>query len=81
MSESGGFYGSDSSDVGINQKTIDDLPNGWHVEYMPKPIPDRRFDYDFWHDDNDVDGLLCGAASSVHDAIEQILELINQEVM
>jgi hypothetical protein len=51
------------------------LPNGWHVEYNPKPIPDRRFDWDFWHDDNDIDNGLCGTAASKKDAIEQINEV------
>mgnify|MGYP001050229118 CR=1 FL=1 len=74
MIESGGFHGSDSADVGLNQKTIDDLPEGWNVQYNPKPIPDRRHDYDFWHDDFDDVNLLCGTAHSIHDAVEQILD-------
>jgi hypothetical protein len=51
---------------------------GWSIEYNPKPIPDRRFDYDYWHDDYDgSDGGngLCGTASSVVDAMEQIAEI------
>ena len=25
----------------------------WTIEYDPKPIPTRKFDYSFWHDDYD----------------------------
>ena len=51
---------------------------GWHVEYDPKPIPDRRHDYNYWHDDCDgvPDGNhLCGTAESVEAAIAEIGEL------
>lgn len=54
------------------------VADGWHIVYSPKPIPDRRHDYDFWHDNYDgADGGngLCGTASSVGDAIEQIKEI------
>lgn len=50
--------------------------------YAPKPIPDRRHDYDFWHDNYDgADGGngLCGTASSIEDAMRQIRE-INEEM-
>lgn len=51
--------------------------NGWIVQYNPKPIPIRDFDYDFWHDDHDIGGeiKLCGCAKSIDDAIEQINEI------
>ena len=51
---------------------------GWHIEKNMKPIPDRRHDYDFWHDDYDGadDGNgLCGTAGSIVDAMEQIAEI------
>jgi hypothetical protein len=51
---------------------------GWHIEKNLKPIPDRRHDYDFWHDDYDgADGGngLCGTAESIVDAIKQIADI------
>lgn len=56
------------------------IPNGWHIQLNPKPIPDRSHDFDYYHDDYDhcsIEGGngLCGTASSRDDAIEQILEL------
>jgi len=29
--------------------------NKWTITYNPKPIPDRRHDYDVCHDDYDID--------------------------
>ncbi len=54
------------------------IPVGWTITYNPKPIPDRKFDYDFYHEDYDgvEDGnKLAGAAASIEDAIEQIAEI------
>lgn len=55
------------------------IPTGWHIEYNPKPIPSRSFDWDFWHDDYDysypdstISAQLAGTASSREDAAEQI---------
>ena len=53
---------------------------GWHIQYNPKPIPDRRYDYDFWHNDYDYDDLqggngLAGNAESEEDALKQIAEI------
>lgn len=48
--------------------------DGWHIEYNPKPIPDRRFDWDYWHDDHDGENLLFGMAESESHAIEIIKE-------
>jgi hypothetical protein len=59
-------------------KTEPTCPTGWHIEKNVKPIPDRRFDYDFWHDDYDgADGGngLAGTASSIDDALRQISEI------
>lgn len=50
----------------------------WHIERNPKPIPDRRHDYDFWHDDYDgADGGngLAGTGYSYDDAAWQICEI------
>jgi len=54
------------------------LPNGWHVEYNPKPIPNRNFDYDFWHDNYDgADGGngLAGTSANENDVLQQIVEI------
>ena len=54
------------------------IANGWNIVYNPKPIPDRRFDYDFWHDDYDgADGGngLAGNAESEGDAMKQIADI------
>ena len=56
-----------------------EIPEGWHMVYNPKPIPIKRFDWEFWNDDYDgADGGngLCGCAESVEDAIKQINEII-----
>lgn len=55
--------------------------DGWHIEYDPKPIPDRSHDYNYWHDEHDgaIDGNhLCGTAGSVEDALEEINEMNKQ---
>ena len=52
------------------------LPNGWHIEYNPKPIPLRQFDYDFWHDDIDIGNNLHGYGSSEADCLNQITEIL-----
>ena len=51
------------------------IPQGWHIRREMKPIPDRRHDYDFWHDDVDLDSDLYGTAESVEDALLQIAEI------
>jgi len=55
-----------------------EIPEGWNVDRDVKPIPDRRFDFNYWHEDHDGsdggDGL-AGTASSVEDAVEQIKEI------
>ena len=56
----------------------------WNIQYNPKPIPDRRFDYDFWHDDYDgADGndVRYGNAKSEADAMEKILEIQDDIVL
>ena len=53
----------------------DNSPEGWNIVLNVKHIPDRRHDFDFWHDDYDgaEDGNhLCGTACNVGDAVEQI---------
>jgi len=63
----------------VNQAKMNSLiPNRWSIEKNPKPIPDRRFDFDFWHEDYDgSDGGngLSGTASSVEDAVNQIKDI------
>lgn len=48
---------------------------GWWIEKNVKPIPDRNHDYDFGHEDDDIDRGLHGTAPSVLDAMEQIKEI------
>lgn len=52
---------------------------GWKIQRNPKPIPDRRFDFDFWHDNHDGENGLSGTASSLRDALEQIGEIEERE--
>ena len=50
----------------------------WDIEYNPKPIPDRRFDYDAVHPDYDgADGGngLAFNAESIEEAKKQIDEM------
>jgi len=49
--------------------------NGWNIQLNAKPIPDRRFDWDFWHDDCDDENRLCGEAASEEDAKQAIKEI------
>jgi hypothetical protein len=50
----------------------------WTISYNPKPIPDRRFDYDVTHDDYDLDRTeLYFCAGSVDEAI---ISLIQKEI-
>jgi len=67
-------------DVGDSYKRDCCFPDcmGWHIEKNMKPIPDRKHDYDFWHDDYDGadgDNGLAGTASSFDDAARQIGEI------
>lgn len=50
-------------------------PKGWHIEKNVKPIPNRSWDWDFWHDAHDGENGLCGTASSYEDAVEQCWEI------
>jgi hypothetical protein len=48
---------------------------GWTISYNPKPIPDRRFDYDVTHDDYDMDRTeLYFCAGSIDEAMKEIEE-------
>ncbi len=51
------------------------IPEGWIIEFNPKPIPDRQFDYDFYHEDHDGENGLCGTAKDIEDAVNQINEI------
>ena len=53
-------------------------PDGWHIERNMKPIPDRRFDWDYWHDDYDgADGGngMAGSADSYDNAVFEIMRI------
>ena len=52
------------------------IPDGWHIQLNKKPIPWRQDDYDFWHDDCDLDSDLYGTAKSIQDALLQISEIM-----
>lgn len=48
----------------------------WRIEHDPKPIPDRRHDWNFVHRDFDGPGdRRCGTGSSPDDCVEQIHEV------
>ena len=49
-----------------------DTPKGWTIVYNPKPIPDRRFDWDYSHENYDGENGLCGNAASFDDAVFEI---------
>ena len=49
-------------------------PEGWTIEYNPKPIK-RIGDWDFWHENHDGENGLFGMADSKADALEQIKEI------
>lgn len=67
----------------VSEKGLDNPPlppDGWHIEKNIKPIPDRHFDWDFWHDDYDgSDGGngLAGNAANWDDAVEQCWQIEN----
>ena len=46
------------------------MPEGWHIEYNPKPI--RGLDWDYWHDDHDGENGLSGTGSSFNNYLNQI---------
>ena len=48
---------------------------GYHITYWAKPIPTDAFDYDFAHEDWDLDDPRIGAARSVVEACKQIDEI------
>jgi len=54
----------------------------WTITYNPKPIPDRRFDYDVVHKDYDEDNNLFFYAASIEEAKQgitaRLLEDLNQ---
>lgn len=46
--------------------------NGWNIEVDHKPIPIRKFDYNFWHDDNCDTEILCGNGETHDECLKQI---------
>ena len=55
-----------------------EIKTGWFMEFNPKPIPKREFDYDFWHTDHDGENGLCGAGADLDDCLRQIAEIEEQ---
>lgn len=54
---------------------------GYSISYWAKPIPDRRWDWDFVHDQYDGDGdPRHGAAASLGQAMAEIDEQIEEAV-
>jgi|GEM_PF-6347600 len=51
---------------------------GYDITFWAKPIPDRRFDYDFVHRDYDEGDRRHGSAASVEEAKSEI-DLIEDE--
>jgi hypothetical protein len=49
---------------------------GYKISYNRKPIPTRAHDWDFWHDDIDVDDPRHGTGPSMEDCRRQIDEQI-----
>lgn len=56
------------------------VPEGWRVQFNPKPIPDRQFDYDFWHEDADDQNGLHGNAPSVEAAAVEAIEMHRERI-
>jgi hypothetical protein len=56
---------------------------GYIIKYDPKPIPDRGFDWDYYHEDYDgapdSGDRRCGAVATMADAKDMIDELIEDE--
>ena len=46
--------------------------NGWTIKHDAKPIPDRSFDWDFWHENHDGDNGLQGHEYTLQEAIAEI---------
>lgn len=57
------------------------IPKGWHIFYDPKPIPTKKHDFTFYHDDYDgaEDGNdnRAGTGETLQDCIDQIEEIEN----
>lgn len=52
---------------------------GHHLMYDPKPIPDRRHDWDWWHDDYDgPPDRRCGSAPTAEAARQEIDEILEE---
>lgn len=61
-----------------------DYGDGWHIYYDPPPIPDRRFDWHFYHDNYDGTqdegpaDWRHGDAASYDACVEEIEALIEE---
>lgn len=51
----------------------------WVISYDPKPIPDRKHNWDFVHQDYGGENGLSGTGESIAHCIEQIKEIDNQK--
>ncbi len=61
-------------------RSADDVPPGWTIVHEPPPIPDRNFDWQFYHKDYEFcsdtgSNGLAGLACSREDALRQIQEI------
>jgi len=52
------------------------IPGGWSIEYDPKPIPMRNYDWNYCHEDFDgPDDPRCGTARDFASCLIAIREL------
>ena len=62
----------------------DTTSRGYHILYDPPPIPDRRWDWRFWHDDydgaEDAHDHRAGYAPSLSEAKREIDELVHGDM-
>lgn len=52
---------------------------GWLIECDPKPIPDRRYDWDYWDPDDDGVAYTAESREAAMDAIDEIIELADPD--
>lgn len=45
---------------------------GWTITFNPKPHPNRRYDWDYVHEDYDGENGMYGSASSISACIAEI---------
>ena len=52
---------------------------GYNIFYDPPPIPTRAHDYQFWHEDWDLDDTRHGTAPTLSDA-KQLIDEIEEDL-